>query len=215
MTVFTSAQFALGDAPSHPRQRAPDHRADRGAGVHGRIAITSLTIYTATIEKTREFGMMKAVGFNNRDLYQLVLIQSCVTAALGFVFGVVLTLIVSRFIDRVVAQFILYIRPIDIFVRTDRDDHHGGGRGDRTGAARRLNRSGRRVQGVTMSRCVLELVEVSQQFGDKANPTHALRSVSLQVPERQVMIVMGPSGAGKSTLLGDRRGPAPPDVRAR
>jgi putative ABC transport system ATP-binding protein len=48
---------------------------------------------------------------------------------------------------------------------------------------------------------VLELVEVSQTFGDKNNPTHALRTVSLQVPEKQVMIVMGPSGAGKSTLL--------------
>jgi putative ABC transport system ATP-binding protein len=52
-----------------------------------------------------------------------------------------------------------------------------------------------------MERYVLELVDVSQQFGDRSNPTHALRSVSLQVPEKQVMIVMGPSGAGKTTLL--------------
>jgi putative ABC transport system ATP-binding protein len=50
-------------------------------------------------------------------------------------------------------------------------------------------------------RAVIELVNVSQQFGTKENPTHALRSVSMQVPERQVVIVMGPSGAGKSTLL--------------
>lgn len=48
---------------------------------------------------------------------------------------------------------------------------------------------------------VLELTDVSQQFGTKENPTHALRSVSLQVPEKQVVIIMGPSGAGKSTLL--------------
>ncbi len=48
---------------------------------------------------------------------------------------------------------------------------------------------------------VLELIEVSQQFGTKENPTHALRSVSLAVPERQVLVIMGPSGAGKSTLL--------------
>jgi putative ABC transport system ATP-binding protein len=50
-------------------------------------------------------------------------------------------------------------------------------------------------------RAVIELVNVSQQFGTKENPTHALRSVSMQVPERQVVIIMGPSGAGKSTLL--------------
>jgi putative ABC transport system ATP-binding protein len=48
---------------------------------------------------------------------------------------------------------------------------------------------------------VLELVNVSQVFGDKTNPTHAMREVSLQIPPRQVVIIMGPSGAGKSTLL--------------
>lgn len=47
----------------------------------------------------------------------------------------------------------------------------------------------------------IELVEVSQQFGSKQNPTHALKSVSLAIPAKQVAIVMGPSGAGKSTLL--------------
>jgi len=50
-------------------------------------------------------------------------------------------------------------------------------------------------------RHVLELVDVSQEFGEKANLTHALRSVSLRVGPEQVVIVMGPSGAGKSTLL--------------
>jgi putative ABC transport system ATP-binding protein len=48
---------------------------------------------------------------------------------------------------------------------------------------------------------VLQLLEVSQVFGEKSNPTHALRSVSLQVDQREVVIVMGPSGSGKSTLL--------------
>jgi putative ABC transport system ATP-binding protein len=52
-----------------------------------------------------------------------------------------------------------------------------------------------------MPDAVLELVEVSQVFGDKANPTHAMRGVSLKIPPRQVVIIMGPSGAGKSTLL--------------
>lgn len=64
-------------------------------------------------------------------------------------------------------------------------------------------------------RNVLELQNVSQIFGDKNNPTHALRSVSLQVPEREVVIVMGPSGAGKSTLLaiaGALRRPTAGDV---
>jgi putative ABC transport system ATP-binding protein len=51
------------------------------------------------------------------------------------------------------------------------------------------------------SSAVLEFIEVTQVFGTKENPTHALRSVSLQIEPRQVVIIMGPSGAGKSTLL--------------
>jgi putative ABC transport system permease protein len=78
------------------------------------IAITSLTIYTATVERTREFGVMKAIGFNNRDLYKLVMSQSLITGSVGFVFGVLLTLLLSRFIDRVVAQFIIFVRWQDI-----------------------------------------------------------------------------------------------------
>jgi putative ABC transport system permease protein len=78
------------------------------------IAITSLTIYTATVEKTREFGVMKAVGFNNLDLYKLVFLQSVLTGFLGFVFGVALTMLLSQFIDRLVAQFIVLVRPTDV-----------------------------------------------------------------------------------------------------
>ena len=61
----------------------------------------------------------------------------------------------------------------------------------------------------------IELLTVSQQFGTKENPTHALRGVSLQIPPQQVAIIMGPSGAGKSTLLaiaGALRRPTSGDV---
>jgi putative ABC transport system ATP-binding protein len=66
-----------------------------------------------------------------------------------------------------------------------------------------------------MPDAVLELVDVSQVFGDKANPTHAMRGVSLQILPREVVIIMGPSGAGKSTLLavaGALRRPTSGDV---
>lgn len=114
VTVFTSEEFA-----SATRHRILDNVVPiivliLGLALIVGIAITSLTIYTATVERTREFGVMKAIGFNNRDLYGLVLIQSIVTGLLGFVFGVLLTLIVSMFADRLVATFIVLVRPMDI-----------------------------------------------------------------------------------------------------
>ncbi len=114
VTVFTSQEFAS----------ATRHRIlDNVIPIIGLIvilaiivglAITSLTIYTATIERTREFGIMKAVGFNNFDLYRLVVLQSGVTGLVGFVFGVILTLILAQFIDRAAAQFIVLVRLQDV-----------------------------------------------------------------------------------------------------
>jgi putative ABC transport system permease protein len=114
VTVFTSAEFA-----SATRHRILDNVIPiigliLGLAFIVGIAITSLTIYTATVERTREFGIMKAVGFNNFDLYKLVIIQSFITGGVGFVFGVALTLLMSQFVDRLAAQFILYVRPVDV-----------------------------------------------------------------------------------------------------
>ena len=80
------------------------------------IAITSLTIYTTTVERTREFGVMKAIGFNNMDLYKLVFWQALITGGLGFVFGALITLVLSQFIDQIVAQFIVLVQPLDILL---------------------------------------------------------------------------------------------------
>lgn len=112
--IFTSEEFA-----SATRHRILDNVVPiigliLGLALIVGIAITSLTIYTATVERTREFGVMKAIGFNNLDLYRLVLGQSLITGLVGFAFGTAATLLVSMFIDRVVAQFIVLVRPVDI-----------------------------------------------------------------------------------------------------
>jgi putative ABC transport system permease protein len=78
------------------------------------LAVAGLTIYTATVEKAREYGILKAVGFPNRYLYRAVLEQSVVTGFLGFVIGVGLTLIIGPFASDLVPQFVLFTRWQDI-----------------------------------------------------------------------------------------------------
>jgi putative ABC transport system permease protein len=114
VSVLTSHEFAQATRHRILDQLLPIVQLIVGLAFIVGIAITSLTIYTATIERAREFGVMKAIGFNNMDLYRLVLLQSLITAAIGFVFGVLLALLITRFADRIVAQFILSIRLTDL-----------------------------------------------------------------------------------------------------
>jgi putative ABC transport system permease protein len=113
-SVFTSKQFASATRHRILDSMLPIVEMIVGLAFVVGIAITSLTIYTATIERAREFGVMKAIGFNNLDLYKLVLVKSMITGAIGFVFGVVLTLVVSRTGYRLVPQLIMDVRPIDV-----------------------------------------------------------------------------------------------------
>lgn len=80
------------------------------------VAITGLTIYNATVEKAREFGILKAIGFTNGFLFRLVLEQSLVTGFLGFVIGISATLIGSQFIADVVPEFVTLVRPQDLLL---------------------------------------------------------------------------------------------------
>lgn len=77
-------------------------------------AIIGLIIYTATVEKTREYGVLKAIGVSNRRLYVIVLQQSLLAAMGGLVFGCVLSLLLGPAVERIVPVFVTQIRVGDI-----------------------------------------------------------------------------------------------------
>jgi putative ABC transport system permease protein len=78
------------------------------------LAVAGLTIYTATIEKSREYGILKAEGFTNPFLYRVVFEQSIVTGVLGFALGAGATLLVAPFAQDRVPQFVVFVRWQDI-----------------------------------------------------------------------------------------------------
>ena len=78
------------------------------------FVVAALTIYTATVEKAREYGILKAVGFTNAYLYRVVFEQSLITGLLGFLLGAGLTVVVAPLTQRVVPQFVVLIRWQDV-----------------------------------------------------------------------------------------------------
>ncbi len=51
------------------------------------LVIVGQTIYTMTIEKRREYGTLKALGYSGASLSGIVLVQSAVLGLLGYVLG--------------------------------------------------------------------------------------------------------------------------------
>lgn len=68
-------------------------------------AVVGLTIYTATIERSREFGVMKATGASSGFLYRIVLSQAAMLTVLGFIAGVAGALLTADLAARAVPEF--------------------------------------------------------------------------------------------------------------
>src|SRR5512134_822510 len=71
--------------------------------------IVGLVIYTATVERQREYGVIKAIGAKNRVLYGVVLTQALTAASAGAVAGVLLAYGISRWIMAARPQFLIVI----------------------------------------------------------------------------------------------------------
>src|SRR5919109_3987436 len=78
------------------------------------LAILSLVIYSATIERAREYAIMKVIGASPLGLYRIVISQSMFIAIVGFGLGVGLAFLFNEVAGDLVPQFITYIRPQDI-----------------------------------------------------------------------------------------------------
>jgi putative ABC transport system permease protein len=56
------------------------------------LAVMALTVYTATLARRAEYGVLKALGARNSHLYRAVTAQAFYSVALGFLLAVVFTL---------------------------------------------------------------------------------------------------------------------------
>lgn len=72
------------------------------------LAVISLTIYTATIEKSKEYGVLKAIGASNAKLYQIIFEQTAIAGIIGSIVGIGLTFVVSIIARIIEPGFVTY-----------------------------------------------------------------------------------------------------------
>ncbi len=80
------------------------------------VLVVGLTVYTATIERRREYGALKALGAGNRVLYRIVAIQALIAGVTGAALGTLLAYGLGRLFVAWRPQFPVTIEPTAILV---------------------------------------------------------------------------------------------------
>lgn len=75
------------------------------------VLVVGIIIYTATVERQREYGVLKAIGARNRLLYRTVAIQALIAASAGTVLGVGLSFGATQLIMSLRPQFLIILEP--------------------------------------------------------------------------------------------------------
>jgi putative ABC transport system permease protein len=74
------------------------------------MAVMALTVYTATLARRAEYGVLKALGARNRHLYGVVLIQALVSVSIGFLLGGGFTLALTAIVPLISLNLFLQLR---------------------------------------------------------------------------------------------------------
>jgi putative ABC transport system permease protein len=114
LRVFTNDEFATSIRKEIDESFLPIITVLLVIGFVVGAAVVGLTIYTATIERSREFGVMKAVGGSGGFLYRIVLSQSSMLTAAGFITGLIAAWSVAQLVREAVPDFVTLFRIQDI-----------------------------------------------------------------------------------------------------
>jgi putative ABC transport system permease protein len=113
-SVYTTDQFADRASEKGTGDFLPIIRVILAISFIVGLTVLSLVIYSATIERAREYAIMKVIGASPLGLYRIVMSQSIFIAVVGFSAGVGLAFLFNEVAGDLVPQFITYIRAQDI-----------------------------------------------------------------------------------------------------
>jgi len=74
------------------------------------------TLVLSITERTRELGLLRAVGTSRRQVRRMIRYEAVITALIGGVLGVVLGVVLAVLVSRVIDDFTLTVHPVTILV---------------------------------------------------------------------------------------------------
>lgn len=104
LVVFTRDEFAVNNAAVIREGFLPILAVIVVISFIIGVAIVGLVVYSATLEKYREYGILKAVGASSLRLYGIVFEQSVLSSLIGYAAGAVLAFGVAYIVSQLVAQ---------------------------------------------------------------------------------------------------------------
>lgn len=102
ITVYKKSDFAKSNAKALMDTFVPIIFVITIIGFATGAVVVGLTIYTATMEKIKEYGVLKAIGATNRKLFFIVFEQALWSSLLGYVLGILLAWLVSKLVVDVI-----------------------------------------------------------------------------------------------------------------
>jgi putative ABC transport system permease protein len=105
--VMLKSEMIDSDRSFYTRVFNPPLQLMAGIALVVGALVVGLVIFTATTERQREYGVLKALGAKNRLLYRVVLAQAVIAAGLGVFIGIALSLAAMELIMWVRPQFLL------------------------------------------------------------------------------------------------------------
>lgn len=125
--VRAAIERALPGAETHTSEQFAESFADRvnsgflavvgvlvGIGFVVGGAVIALTTYTATLERAREYGVLKAIGASDAFLSRVVVQQSLLVGTAGSLLGVAVSAATTTLVERAVPEFITELRAADV-----------------------------------------------------------------------------------------------------
>ena len=109
--VMTRDAFVASDKEMIRQMGADIIQAMSGVAYVVGLLVIGLTIYTATVERSREYGVLKAIGADTQTLMQIVTAQAVVSAAIGYVSGVVLAYLIAIVVRELLPEMLILIEP--------------------------------------------------------------------------------------------------------